>query len=234
MVNLHALLAKSRVKAQPSVLWCYKNELEVSSNKKKRMKQIRKLEQKGSLEKEEINQIELFMSSKEIRYTYYKETHKILGQTFGMCVLQDFESITPNVLCRAMETIEGGGLIVMLFNTMTSLRQLYSISMDVHSRYRTEAHKLVKPRFNERFILSLSNCQTCLAIDDELNILPLTQSIKEIKEIQLPGMKQASSDNNFIADLYLTEEQKQLKDLKASLKDTKPIGNLVNLCRTYD
>lgn len=61
------------------MLWCYKNELEVSSNKKKRLKQIRKLEQKGSLDKEEINQIELFMSSKEIRYTYYKETHKILG-----------------------------------------------------------------------------------------------------------------------------------------------------------
>jgi N-acetyltransferase 10 len=206
VVNLHALLAKSRIKAQPSVLWCYKNELEVSSNKKKRLKQIRKLEQKGSLDKEEINQIELFMSSKEIRYTYYKDTHKILGQTFGMCVLQDFESITPNVLCRAMETIEGGGLIVMLFNTLTSLRQLYSISMDVHSRYRTEAHKLVKPRFNERFILSLSNCQTCLAIDDELNILPLTQSIKEIKEISLPGMKQATSDTNFMSDLYLTEE----------------------------
>ncbi len=188
------------------MLWCYKSELEVSSNKKKRLKQIRKLEQKGSLDKEEINQIELFMSSKEIRYTYYKETHKILGQTFGMCVLQDFESITPNVLCRAMETIEGGGLIVMLFNTLTSLRQLYSISMDVHSRYRTEAHKLVKPRFNERFILSLSNCQTCLAIDDELNILPLTQSIKDIKEISLPGMKQATSDANFMSDLYLTEE----------------------------
>jgi len=51
----------------------------VYSNKKKRMKQIRKLEQKGNLDKEEINQIELFMSSKDIRYTYYKETHKILG-----------------------------------------------------------------------------------------------------------------------------------------------------------
>jgi N-acetyltransferase 10 len=45
--------------------------------------------------------------------------------------------------------------------------------MDVHSRYRTEAHQNVQPRFNERFILSLSNCNSCLAIDDELNILPI-------------------------------------------------------------
>lgn len=104
------------------------------------MKQVKKLEQKGLLEKDEINEIELFMSGKDIRYCYYKDTHKILGQTFGMCVLQDFESITPNVLCRAMETVEGGGMVVMLFNTLTSLKQLYEISMDVHSRYRTEAH----------------------------------------------------------------------------------------------
>lgn len=100
-----------------------------------------------------------------------------------MCILQDFESITPNVLCRTIETVEGGGLVIMLFNTMTSLKQLYTISMDVHSRYRTEAHQFVEPRFNERFILSLSNCETCIAIDDELNILPITSHIKEIKEV---------------------------------------------------
>lgn len=122
IVNLHMLLQKARVKAQPNVLWCYKKDLEIASAKKKRLKQVRKLEQKGMLDKEEINQIELFMSSKDIRYCYYKDTHKILGQTYGMCVLQDFESITPNVLCRAMETVEGGGMVVMLFNTLTSLK----------------------------------------------------------------------------------------------------------------
>jgi len=100
-----------------------------------------------------------------------------------MCVLQDFESITPNVLCRAMETVEGGGIIIMLFNTLTSLKQLYTISMDVHNRFRTEAHKLVEPRFNERFILSLKDCKSCMAIDDEINILPLTEHIKDIKEV---------------------------------------------------
>ena len=35
-------------------------------------------------------------------------------------------------------------------------------------------------------------------------------------------------------DIYLTQEQKELKDLKASLVNTKPIGNLVALCKTYD
>jgi N-acetyltransferase 10 len=42
-----------------------------------------------------------------------------------------------------METVEGGGIIVMLFNTMTSLKQLYEITMDVHARYRTDAHSYI-------------------------------------------------------------------------------------------
>jgi N-acetyltransferase 10 len=94
----------------------------------------------------------------------------------------------------------------------------------------------LQPRFNERFILSLANCKTCLAIDDEFNILPLTQNIKDIKPVKLPGMKDDSdSDEAFKSEnLFLTHEQKQLKDLKFSLKETKPIGNLVALCKTYD
>ena len=113
-----------------------------------------------------------------------------------MCVLQDFESLTPNVLCRTMETVEGGGIIVMLFNTMTSLKQLYEITMDVHSRYRTEAHQIVEPRFNERFILSLGSCKTCLAIDDELNILPITQHINDIQEIKIPGSENVKDNSD--------------------------------------
>ena len=115
----------------------------------------------------------------------------------------------------------------MLLNTMTSLKQLYEVSMDVHTRYRTEAHQTIQPRFNERFILSMSNCKTCIAIDDELNILPITEHIKNIKEVALPG-------GDDVENLYLTEDQKKLKDLKISLKDTKPIGNLVAKCKTLD
>lgn len=60
---------------------------------------------------------------------YYKESHKILGNTFGMCILQDFEAVTPNLLARTIETVEGGGLIILLLKTMTSLRQLYTMAM---------------------------------------------------------------------------------------------------------
>ena len=81
----------------------------------------------------------------------------------------------------------------------------------------------------------MADCKTCIAIDDELNILPITQHIKEIKEVKVPGADKKDDNNELkFEDLYLTEEQKQLRDLKIQLKDSKPIGNLVARCRTLD
>ncbi len=51
---------------------------------------------------------------------------------------------------------------------------------DVHARFRTEAHVDVVGRFNERFILSLASCKACVVMDDELNILPISTSIRSI------------------------------------------------------
>jgi len=57
---------------------------------------------KGLYDEKIDDPFELFISSTEIRYTYYKESHKILGNTYQMLVLQDFEALTPNLLCRAI------------------------------------------------------------------------------------------------------------------------------------
>lgn len=96
------------IKGRPSVLWCYKKELGFSSHKKKRMKEIQKLQKKGLYDQDKDDPFELFVGSTEIRWCYYKETQNVLGTTFGMLVLQDFESLTPNILCRTIETVEGG------------------------------------------------------------------------------------------------------------------------------
>ncbi len=55
--------------------------------------------------------------------------------------MQDFEALTPNLLARTMETVEGGGIVVLLLSTLSSLRDLYSLTMDVHARLRTPAHQ---------------------------------------------------------------------------------------------
>jgi N-acetyltransferase 10 len=221
VVTLHYLLSKARVAARPSVLWCYKKELGFSSHRKKRMNQIKKEIARGTRQADEDDPFELFVSSTSIRYCYYKETDKILGNTYGMCILQDFEALTPNLLARTIETVEGGGIVVLLLKTMNSLKQLYSMTMDVHARYRTEMHQDTVARFNERFILSLGGCDTCLVVDDELNVLPLSAG-KDVK--QLPRSEEKE----------LTESEKELQDLKESMKDTQPVGSLVNCAKTLD
>lgn len=219
VVLLHHMLSKSIIKARPSVLWCYKKELGFSSHRKKKMKSLQKKVKSGKLDVNEDDPFELFVVSTNIRYCYYHETHRILGNTYGMCVLQDFEALTPNLLARTIETVEGGGLIIFLLQSVNSLKQLYTINMDVHQRFRTEAHQNIIGRFNERFLLSLASCKRCLVVDDQLNVLPLSSHNLKIEPIQ---------------KLSSSETLSELDTLKESLKDTQPISSLVNCCKTLD
>jgi N-acetyltransferase 10 len=49
--------------------------------------------------------------------------------------------------------------------------------------------KDIEPRFNERFLLSLSACKNCIIMDDEMNILPIYSSIKEIAPVSVENKK---------------------------------------------
>ena len=206
----------------PTSFSCPGADAERSTDRKKRENKIKKEIKRGTREANSEDPFELFVSLNNIRYTYYKETDKILGNTYGMCILQDFEAITPNILARTIETVEGGGLVVLLLKGMSSLKQLYTMSMDVHSRYRTEAYSDVVARFNERFLLSLGSCESCLIIDDELNVLPLSGG-KNVKLLAPPS-----------EDEPQTPAQKELVEIKESLQDTQPVGSLINLSRTVD
>lgn len=216
---MHHILSKSCVK-RPSVLWCYKKELGFNTHKKKRMKQLQNKIQLGKLVVNQDDPFELFISSTKIRYCYYSETHKILGNTYGMCVLQDFEALTPNLLARTIETVEGGGLIIILLQSLTSLKQLYTINMDVHQRFRTEAHQTVTCRFNERFLLSLTSCKNCLVVDDQLSLLPI--SSHSLTVVPVDNLEK------------LSQSTVELDHLKNKFKDVQPVGILVNLCKTWD
>lgn len=100
-----------------------------SSHRKKREAKIKKDIKRGIREVNQEDPFELFITVTNIRYAYYKETQKILGNTYGMCILQDFEAITPNTLARTIETVEGGGMVVLLLKSMSSLKQLYTMTM---------------------------------------------------------------------------------------------------------
>ena len=46
------------------------------------------------------------------------------------------------ISARTIETVEGGGVIVVLLKSVDSLKQLYTMAMDVHQRFRTESHQV--------------------------------------------------------------------------------------------
>ncbi|KAK6922906.1 Helicase domain [Dillenia turbinata] len=223
IVNLHYLLSKAMIKSRPTVLWCYKDKLELSSHKKKRAKQIKRDMQRGLLDPEKVDQFSLFVESGGLTYCLYKDSERVLGNTFGMCILQDFEALTPNLLARTIETVQGGGLVVLLLRALRSLTSLYTMVMDVHERFRTESHSEAAGRFNERFLLSLASCKSCVVMDDELNILPISSHIRSINPVTVREGPEG-----------LSEAERDLKNLKEQLNDDFPVGPLIKKCCTLD
>lgn len=59
------------------------------------MRQLQKKIKNGTLNIKQDDPFELFVAATNIRYCYYNETHKILGNTFGMCVLQVGDILQP-------------------------------------------------------------------------------------------------------------------------------------------
>ncbi|KAL7576417.1 hypothetical protein ACA910_018221 [Epithemia clementina (nom. ined.)] len=228
--NLHQILTKCSVQSRPKVLWCYKKELGFSTHKQKRMKKLKKQKERG-LEKniDQADNFELFISQTDITWCYYRDSHRVLGTTVGMLVLQDFEALTPNLMARTIETVSGGGLVIFLLRTVKSLKQLYAMAMDVHNRYRTESAGDIVPRFNERFILSLGRCPNCVVCDDELNVLPLSR--KSLRSLQPKSLEKGEAGELLLRS---TPEDEKLRELKESLTDTPHVGVLVELAKTLD
>jgi len=222
VVYLHNIMSNASLK-QVSVLWCYKKELALSSNKKKLAKQIQRSAKEADRVADEEDLFQKFVSSTNIKYCYYKETYRVIGNTYKMCVLQDFEGVTANMLCRVLETVEGGGAVLLLLQSVESLKQMYTLYMDVHARYRSFRHNKIVPRFNERLLQSLSSCPACLVLDDQLRVVEHSEHVANVNKLQ-HSLTAASKD----------QDSPVLAKLKASIKDMPPMGVLVGLCKTVD
>ena len=208
------ILTQLQQVATTSILWCYKKEQKFSANQEKRSKEIKKLKEKGLIIDEAANQIHLFLSSHKIRYCKYNNTASILGQTFGMLVLQDFQDITPNNLARTIETISGGGTILLLLDKMENLEDLYKVSMSFHNRMKSEAFGSTSNRFISRFLESIKKCGNCVCIDDEYNVLS--------KFISSPTIEVFPVNN------------KELAETKKKVSDLPNIGPLIDQTVTID
>ncbi|KAF5132573.1 hypothetical protein DV495_001157 [Geotrichum candidum] len=162
--TIHGLCVQAGA-TNESIAWAYKT-INPSVNTKGKKKQA-----DPKSEPTPADPYQEFLTSRNLRYVPYKDSDKILGNTYGMLILQDFEAITPNILARTVETVAGGGVIVILLESLTELSQLADLSMDIHSKFQTEAYPKVIPRFNHRLVPSILSCSTCLVLNDQLQVV---------------------------------------------------------------
>jgi len=215
--NFYKLIEQRNTNKKASdskVLWCYKNKLNISSNREKRVKELKKYSEKGILDTDLASDIDLFLNSKNVRFTKYSTSSSVLGQTFDMLVLQDFEAITPNILARTVETVAGGGVIMLLLETMKTLEDLYSVTMGYHKNMSREVFGKTMKNFNRRFMKSIQEMKNCVVIDDEYNLL------EEVKSLSV------SEVGKF--------DQKELQEVKDNVANNEKVGPIIAEALTLD
>ena len=223
VMNLHYMLTRARGASdnELSILWCMKNELAFGGmSRKRRLEQNKKEKLSGRIVSENTHEnFESFLSQANIRYCYYKETKKVLGNTFDMTILQDFEGLTPNVIARVVEATSGKGMVLLMIRTLASLEMLHGLThVDAINPGRGSG-------FHSRLLRSLADCRSFLCVDDGLNILPITKGLKTL-QAPVPGA----------FEMRAASLGKKLDDLKLRISNAQP-GTLASLCgltSTYD
>ncbi|XP_056687836.1 RNA cytidine acetyltransferase 1-like [Spinacia oleracea] len=210
IVNLHYMLSKSVVKARPSVLWCYKEKLELSSHKKKRVKQVKKMMQRGLLDPEKVDPFSLFIESGVVSHCLYRDSERILGNTYGMCILQDFEALTPNILARTIETVEGGGLVVLLLRSLSSLTSLCTVVMDNKS-FSEAQEELKKLKGQLHDVLPVGPLVSACTTLDQM----MARHAREIEKGESSPSEGSELDEQIPNEMHLVE-----RDTVEGLKDS--------------
>jgi hypothetical protein len=70
-------------------------------------------------------------------------------------------------------------------------------------------------RFNERLVLSLASCKACILMDDELNILPTSTHVREIREVEM------GPDGQPLLPTADVAAARDLRDLADTLADSQ-------------
>ncbi|KAI5180080.1 N-acetyltransferase 10 [Nematocida sp. AWRm80] len=102
---IHALLTRYTIR--PRVLWVYEKTLETKQEK------IGRAKKKRSGGDTSLNNFESFIVNTEIVYAFHNEAERVLGTTTDLCVLQDFSQIKANTLASVVESVKGGGIILL-------------------------------------------------------------------------------------------------------------------------
>ncbi|TBU06459.1 helicase [Hamiltosporidium magnivora] len=170
-IKLHHILSKTRIGIKPSVLWCYKREMTGKNYKKKKMANLSNQVKSGMVVEEDA--FEVFNSSTNVDYILYGECDRVLGRTYDMCVLQDFDCITPNIMAKTVETVCGGGLIIFLLENIYKLEDAFEMKMDIHKKFGDLENE--KMRFNKRLFCSLKKSKFTIFLNENMEVLNISK-----------------------------------------------------------
>ena len=210
--NIHYLWVKGSSQKKNPILWCYKNH-------KKHIKNFKISVSLNNNNKSQKN----FSLGLNATYCCYDETRKILGNTFGMCILEDFELISPNVLARVIETIEGGGLILLTTQTSNSLKNLKNLSLEIYKNWNSHTFSKITSRFIKNFIFSITECQTFIHLSED--IVGFSKKIKLIHCGDVSKIHISSKVN---------EKKKLYEELMANTANMEPLSSLLAKTKTFD
>ncbi|XP_035229406.1 RNA cytidine acetyltransferase-like isoform X2 [Stegodyphus dumicola] len=105
----------------------------------------------------------------------FSDNAKLLGQTFSLLIIQDFEALTPNILARLIECVEGCGMIIFLMSNVHTLKDLYHLNMRDVKLPKSESQCVLNQSF-DCFSKVFSVCCT----KDQINAL--TKFAETLKE----------------------------------------------------
>lgn len=159
--TIHRALKGHSHGAVETVVWCHRNDATRRAGR-----EVSAKKQKSGAKEGSEDAVAMFIKANDIEFIEYRESERMLGRTVDMLILQDFEALSPNLIATSMETVRGGGAVVLLLDSTNSIEALIARKTELHERIGE-----FKPRYNKRLFKSLVNSGFALFLDDGLRIL---------------------------------------------------------------
>ena len=181
VINIHQILRKATQKAQLDIAWLYNSKLAFSSAQQKRSKELRSSLRQKLINEDEADLIDIFFKVNNLSYCKYDESHRVLGRSYDMVILQDFENLTPNIMAKTIETCRGPGIVLFLVKKLKDLKDIFNISLESSKRFLTGNYNKSQKNFMNRMVRLMQDSEGFYFLDDSLNVLtpPKTSSKNE-------------------------------------------------------
>lgn len=175
----------------PDIAWCYcKNE------ERRRVRELAKSSKKMKINSENDSnkdqKKDLFENMENLRKYDLSELDKLLGTTQSFLVIQD--TVTPNNLCKVMETVQGNGVIILVLGkenvTETEFFQYFSDKNEVEENnlIKSEGNSSVthfdSSFYNKRLFKSFKKSKSILILNDSLKIINHPVQITDAKPVE--------------------------------------------------